>query len=540
MLPGATLLAQTDQADRKVRNGMEERDDLTLLEHIAQRRDRASYAELFTRYEKRAYSLALHLTRNHELAQDAVQNAMLDVWLHAATYRPGNSAGWILRLVANRSIALAKRRKQEGIRMLEPEAAGAALRNPSPADLTEREEQLDVLRASMVRLPLLDRQVLALSFAGGLSQAEIGAALSISRMAISRRLAKACAEIRAHLAQAGYAAVLPLVSAEGLCEAFCSGYAAPPGLRARVLEGASTAVQESLRTAAPRSHRAVAAKTGSGAWVLGIAVTVVAAVGLGALWSAPPKAEPAPTPIAPIAPIAPVAPIVTASPLPVALPRLSRVWDFNSNERPKDLTVVRGEWHHVEKGGPDGSGCMETAEKVCIVLDLPIEQLPVAVTWQSYTQSGFVYSGMWWERFEGEAIFEQKNPPPLETSAWRSSWTPVTAEAVWRFRDIGLAAEPASRCLLSVSLVHRKERARLFVWFGAEGASRIDNLKLESIAPNQAPDLRSFREALEKIPPSERTVDTGEKLLQGSASPVPDKVFSVKFYPKTDLFLSPP
>ena len=127
--------------DRKVRHGMEERDDLALLENIAQRRDRASFAELFSRYEKRAYALALHLTRNRELAQDAVQDAMLDIWLHASTYRPGNEAGWILRIVANKSLMLTRRNKrEEGRRMV---AQDIAVRRPSHADLTERGELLE-------------------------------------------------------------------------------------------------------------------------------------------------------------------------------------------------------------------------------------------------------------------------------------------------------------------------------------------------------------------------------------------------------------
>ena len=506
---------------REARRAMDERDDLTLLEDIASRRDRASFTELFSRYEKRAYNLAHHLTRNHDLAQDAVQDAMLDIWLRAATFRPGNTAGWILRIVANKSITLARRQKQEGKKMREQEAAGMAVRSSPPTESTEREEQLGVLRETLERLPLLDRQVLALSFAGGLTQAEIGAALSLSQASISTRLEKACAQVRAHLAQAGYAAALPLVTADGLGEAFCSGHVVPPGLRERVLECTAEVLRESLRTVATGSRLAEAAKSGSGAWILGTAAAVVATAGLGALWYAQPRPQPAParnaTPVA-------------AVPLPEpAVPgRNSRVWDFNSNAPPQDLTVLEGEWHPVEKGGFEGSGCMETDRSVRMVLDVPIAQLPVAVSCQIYTKSsGALSTGLRWERHQGEAYFITDIPKSFKVGTWCSWRRLVSNDAILSYPEISVEMETKQ---FNVNLVRRQDRARLLVWFGTEGAIRIDNLRLESIAPAQAPDVRPFMAALEQIPLAERT---GEKMLQGSKSPIPGKMFLVKFFPES-------
>src|SRR6185369_15874060 len=39
---------------------------------------------------------------------------------------------------------------------------------------------------------------------------------------------------------------------------------------------------------------------------------------------------------------------------------LSRTWNFNTREQANDFKVVKGSWHFVSDGGPDGSGCMET------------------------------------------------------------------------------------------------------------------------------------------------------------------------------------
>lgn len=257
--------------------------------------------------------------------------------------------------------------------------------------------------------------------------------------------------------------------------------------------------------------------------MLGTAAAVMAAAGLGALWFAPPKARPAP---------APGAPAVAAAPAPAVPVRLSRVWDFNANETPKDLVVVKGGWHFLEKGGFDGSGCMEADREVRFLLDVPVEQLPLAVSYQIYSEGGqgSLSTSVMWERHDGETFFLQTDYPlrSFGTGPWPLSRHLVTADAISFYPGLALEAGTRPR---TVKLVRRKDpRARLYVWFVAEGAFRIDNLRLESISPDRAPDSRPYIFALEKIPPSERT---GEKMLEGSASPVPGKAFSVNFAPKS-------
>ena len=64
---------------------MSERDDL--LTAIAQRRDRVAFTQLCERYRNHVYSHAFRILRNTALAEDAVQEAMLSIWL-AKTNQP--------------------------------------------------------------------------------------------------------------------------------------------------------------------------------------------------------------------------------------------------------------------------------------------------------------------------------------------------------------------------------------------------------------------------------------------------------------------
>ena len=370
-------------AVREARHAMESPDDLTLLQEIAQRRDQASYAVLFSRYEKRAYNLALHLTRNHDQAQDAVQEAMLDVWLHASAYRPGHAAGWILRIVANRSLAITNKHKKEGNQMHEREIASVAVPDSSPADRSEREELLGVLRECLQRLPHLDQQVLALCYAGGMTQEEAGAALSLSRRTISSRLANACTQLHTQLAQAGYVAALPLISVDGLSEAICSGCEAPPGFHERVLQHSAQHAGGPHQTAAAQSQRVALAKAGSSsAWiVMGLMGLAASAI----VWcsfdgNAPQAADrPQGNTENKAHPTDGVGEGKGSGPQPPrGLAKVKRHWSFVDHPA-QDLQVVEGSWRWIRKGAIGG---MESAGSNHTFFLIPdkIPPLPLQLT----------------------------------------------------------------------------------------------------------------------------------------------------------------
>src|SRR5215210_3538952 len=74
--------------------------DEALLEAVA-RSDEAALAELYDRFGRMAYGLALRVLRDSALAEDAVQDAFLQVWRSADRYLPerGKASSWILTVV---------------------------------------------------------------------------------------------------------------------------------------------------------------------------------------------------------------------------------------------------------------------------------------------------------------------------------------------------------------------------------------------------------------------------------------------------------
>src|SRR5262249_10199075 len=68
---------------------------------LAARSEQSALAELYDRYGRTAYGLALRVLRDQTLAEDAVQEAFLTVWRTASRFIPerGKASTWILTLV---------------------------------------------------------------------------------------------------------------------------------------------------------------------------------------------------------------------------------------------------------------------------------------------------------------------------------------------------------------------------------------------------------------------------------------------------------
>ena len=78
---------------------------------MAARSDDLAFAELYDRYGRVAYRLALRVLRDEALAEDAVQDAFLAIWRGASRFIPerGRASAWILTLVHRRAVDLVRR-----------------------------------------------------------------------------------------------------------------------------------------------------------------------------------------------------------------------------------------------------------------------------------------------------------------------------------------------------------------------------------------------------------------------------------------------
>ena len=100
--------------------------------------DLDTFSILYQEHGQAANLLALRLTGNRVLAEDAVQEAMLRIWRGLSTLRPGNTRSWVFRIVARECYRLLASTRQDGNRR----GSANSIRNTSiPHDPLERLEQ---------------------------------------------------------------------------------------------------------------------------------------------------------------------------------------------------------------------------------------------------------------------------------------------------------------------------------------------------------------------------------------------------------------
>ena len=149
-------------------------DDRALLERV-RRGDEQALAALYDRYTPLLYSVALRILRRPADAEDAVQDAWLQVWKRASSYDPGRGAlaAWLLTVVRTRALdryrSLASRGRAES--RVEAEDQVAPIEDP-----TRRASERQVggrVREALAQLNASQRQVLEIAYFEGLAQSEI-------------------------------------------------------------------------------------------------------------------------------------------------------------------------------------------------------------------------------------------------------------------------------------------------------------------------------------------------------------------------------
>jgi RNA polymerase sigma-70 factor (ECF subfamily) len=170
------------------------RSDEALLALVAGGDDEA-LAELYDRYGRLSYAIALRVVRDTGLAQDAVQEAFLTAWRTAAGFDParGTAATWLLTLVHRRSVDLVRREQRRRSEPLPDSASGAS--GPADEDALIRDRRRTVQKA-LARLPPDQRQALELAYYGGLTQSELAERLGVPLGTVKSRMFAALARLR--------------------------------------------------------------------------------------------------------------------------------------------------------------------------------------------------------------------------------------------------------------------------------------------------------------------------------------------------------
>jgi RNA polymerase sigma-70 factor, ECF subfamily len=178
---------------------MRDQNESALVERLRER-DEHALAELATLYGHKIFQLAFRYLRNHEDAEEVVQDVLLKVFKKIAAFR-GDSAlsSWIYRITFN--TAMSRLRQTKAMRLAEVTeieigtAANDDLTAFDPADWSNladesmlKTELRERLAAAVVELPAIYREPVILRDLKGLTTEEASTRLRVKDQTLKSRL----------------------------------------------------------------------------------------------------------------------------------------------------------------------------------------------------------------------------------------------------------------------------------------------------------------------------------------------------------------
>ena len=167
--------------------------------------DKSALAELYDRFTKPLYSMALHVLREPAEAQDVVHDAFVALWEKAGDFdaSKGNAFSWAVTLTRNRAIDRLRQSRRRSQLLSESSADAMLLHEggsvPDAERSAEKSDNATQVRAAVGALPHDQRHALELAFFKGLTQQQIAEALKEPLGTIKARIRRGLLKLREEL-----------------------------------------------------------------------------------------------------------------------------------------------------------------------------------------------------------------------------------------------------------------------------------------------------------------------------------------------------
>jgi RNA polymerase sigma-70 factor (ECF subfamily) len=157
----------------------------------------ALFEVLLRRHDQRVYRTVRSILRDEGEAEDAMQQAWLQVYLHLGEFQ-GTAAfsTWLVRIAANEALQRLRRRARLAPVADAPEEDRMDPRAEDPEERAAAREAVRLVERAVDRLPPIYRAVFVLRDVEGLSTADTAAALGIGEEAAKVRLHRARSLLR--------------------------------------------------------------------------------------------------------------------------------------------------------------------------------------------------------------------------------------------------------------------------------------------------------------------------------------------------------
>ena len=157
--------------------------------------DQDSFQALMERYRLILVRTSFLVTRDRDVAQDVVQETLVQVWRGLPAYQPrGSFRAWLIKILVNQARRQYRRKLLPTVQLEAASEIGSEGDNPD--DAAQRQEQRQQVRQALERLTNNHREVLILRYFSELTVPEIADALSCREGTVKSRLSRAHGHLR--------------------------------------------------------------------------------------------------------------------------------------------------------------------------------------------------------------------------------------------------------------------------------------------------------------------------------------------------------
>lgn len=180
----------------------EERAAGQVLSLGATQSDQRAFAALHDELAGPLFALALWIVKDRTLAEDALQDAFVQIWRKALSYDPekGSVLNWAMMIVRHRAIDRVRRQSvQQGLidRIALLDAGSDMLPSIHSADrITESREEAALVRRALADLPAQARDCIELAFFEDLTYEEVAARLRQPLGSVKTRIRRGLLRMR--------------------------------------------------------------------------------------------------------------------------------------------------------------------------------------------------------------------------------------------------------------------------------------------------------------------------------------------------------
>ena len=144
----------------------------------AQQGDRSAYGEMVQRHYIGVVNVVYRMCGDTHLAEDAIQDAFIQAWLHLPSYRPKTAlCSWLYRIAIKSALDFLRR--EAATTPDDIEDLALAIPGQDPETITIEDERAEQVRRAVMALPAASRAVLDLREYEGFSYQQTAEALDI-------------------------------------------------------------------------------------------------------------------------------------------------------------------------------------------------------------------------------------------------------------------------------------------------------------------------------------------------------------------------